>query len=191
MAVFTSNDVANQALLLVSGANTPPVTGVAPNFDKSAAGLALQKLYAPCVQTVARQFGWDFARSTVALALSGNAAPFPWAFEYLYPSNGVEVWQLAPPALADPNNPLPVNFEVANAVVATGQARVIHANLANALGVYNNAPVEAAWDSLFREAVVRALASELGMAIFGKPDVAEMYLESGAAFETLGEGRMG
>jgi len=39
--------------------------------------------------------------------------------------------------------------------------------------------------------VVRALASELAMALFGKPDVAQMYLESGAAFESIGEGRSG
>ena len=189
MATVTSNDIANQALLLATD-NSPPVSGVAPAFDNSTAGLALQKLYAPCVQTVARQFGWDFARNTIALSLSGNVAPFPWAFEYEYPQ-GVEVWEVVPPALADPNNPLPNQKAIANALVNGVQTRVIHANLAGALAVYNNAPPESAWDSLFREAVVRALASELAMALFGKPDVAEMYLESGAAFESLGETRQG
>lgn len=184
----TSNSVANSAIQLI-GDNQAAVTGFAPTFDNSAAGQALQKLYAPCVATVARQFGWDFARRTVALSLSGNTPVFPWTVEYLYPSNGVQVWQLTPETLADPNNPLPVNWEEANAQVSGVQKKVIHCNLVNALAVYNNNPTEATWDSLFREAVVRLLASELAMAIAGRPDTADALIKSGAAFETIGEGR--
>jgi hypothetical protein len=186
----TSNDIANQAIQII-GDNQPPVTGVAPNFDTSAAGIALSKLYTPCVQAVARQFGWDFTRNTVALTPSGNAAPFPWTVEYNYPSNGVEIWQLTPPNLSDPNNPLPVNWAVANTVVLGVQTRVIHANLVGALAVYNNAPAESAWDSLFREEVVRLLASELAMALAGRPDTAQSLLDSAGGFGSLNEGRMG
>lgn len=184
----SSNAVANDAILLVSG-NAPPVTGNAPTFDNSTLGQALQQIYVPVVQTVGRQFGWDFARSTVALSLTGNVSLFGWTYEYAYPSNGVEVWQLRPTAPADLNNPLPVNWSVYNALVGGNQVRVIGTNLQNALGVYNNMPSEAAWDSLFREAVVRLIASELSMAGFGKPDAADFYLNSGAAMETIGEAR--
>ena len=187
---ISSTDIANQAIQLI-GDNQPPVTGVAPNFDSSPAGQALARLYTPCIQTVARQFGWDFARNTVALTLSGNAAPFPWSYEYLYPANGVEIWQVAPPSLTDPNNPLPVNWDVSNTVVGGAQSRVIHSNLANALAVYNNAPNESTWDSLFRETVVRLLASELAMALAGKPETSQTMMQSGAAFESLGETRSG
>ena len=185
---ITSNDVANQAIALI-GDNQPLVTGQAPTFDSSVAGVALQKLYAPCVQTVARQFAWDMARKVVALTLSGNAAPFPWPFEYLYPPNGVEVWQLHPASIADPNNPLPYNWNVGNAVVSSQQQRVIWTDLANAQATYNNNPNENSWDALFRETVVRLLASELAMAVAGKPDVAQSYLESGGSFENIGEKR--
>jgi hypothetical protein len=189
MAV-TSTDIVNQALQLI-GNNQGLVTGVAPNFDNSALGIAAAKLYAPCVQTVARQFGWDFARKTVVLALSGNPSPSPaWAFEYLYPTNGVQVWQLMPAVLADPNNPLPVNWDVANDQVAGVQTKVILSNLAGALAVYNNNPTEATWDPLFREAVVRLLASEFAVAGVGRPDTAAGLLQAGAAFETLGESRL-
>ena len=184
----TSNDVANQAIELMGG-NQPPVTGYAPTFDNSTTGVALQKLYAPCVATVARQFGWDFARAQAALSLSGNAAPTGWAYEYLYPGQGVEVWQLVPPALADPNAPLPINWAVGNAQVGGDQVKVIWSNLAGALAAYNNNPTEATWDPGFREAVVRLLASELASALAGKPDLAENYLQSGAAFESIGAGR--
>jgi hypothetical protein len=185
---ITSNDIANQAIQLI-GDNQPLVTGQAPSFDSSTAGIALSKLYVPCVQTVARQFAWDMARNTIALTLSGNTPPFPWTFEYLYPTNGIEVWQVHPNNLGDVNNPLPLNWSIANAVVGGQQQRVVWSNLASAYATYNNNPNENTWDSLFREAVVRLLASELSMAVAGKPDAAQSYLESGGAFETIGEAR--
>ena len=185
----TSNDIANQALQYI-GDNQAAVSGTAPVFDSSSAGKALARIYTPCVQTVGRKFGWDFARNQVALALSGNAAPVPWAFEYLYPGNGVEIWQLVPPAPpADVNNPLPVNWQIANVQVGGVQTKVIQCNLANAVATYNNAPGEALWDALFRQAVVRTLAGALAMALEGKPDTAAAMLESGARFEQIGEGR--
>ena len=185
---LTSNIVANNALLLVSG-NMPPVQGFAPTFDASAAGAALQELYYPTVRAVARQFQYDFTRSTSALSLSGNAAPFPYSFEYLYPLGGVEVWQLLPNTFADPNNPLPVDWNVGNNLVSGVQSRVIWTNQANALVVLNNMPNENAWDDLFQEAVERLLASKLSIALFGKPDQAEALLQSGAAFEQQAEMR--
>lgn len=187
--VETSNSVANSAIQLI-GDNQPPVVGNAPTFDDSPAGVALQKLYTPCVRTVARQWGFDFARNVAALALTGNVAPMGFLFEYAYPANGVEVWQVMPtPPLADVNNPLPINWDVGNTLVASVQTKVIWTNQANALAVYNNAPSEAAWDPLFREAVVRLLASELAMAIAGRPDTAQELMQSGIAFETVAESR--
>lgn len=184
----TSTDVANQAIMLV-GNNTPPVTGVAPSFDDSAAGIALSKLYVPCVQTVGRQFEWDMARNNIALTTSGNVAPIGWLYEYLYPSNGIEVWQLLPATITDANNPLPLNWSVGNTLVTGTQTKVIWSNTQNARAIYNNNPNENTWDALFREAVVRHLASELAMAILGRPDTAQSYLQSGVAFEKIGETR--
>lgn len=184
----TSNDVANEALQLI-GDNAPTVAGQNPTWDSSTAGVALSKLYSAVVATVARQWGWDLARNTVALTLSGNTPPFPWTVEYIYPTNGIEVWQLAPASVTDANNPLPINWNVANNIVAATQTKVIQTNLAGALAIYNNNPSEQTWDALFREAVVRLLSSELSMALYGRPDSSEAYLQSGAAFESIGEGR--
>lgn len=182
----TSTDIANQALQLM-GQNEPAVTGVAPTFDDSKAGVALQSLYQPCVNTVARQFGWDFGRNVATLSTTGNTAPVGWTYEYLYPTNAVEVWQLVPTSLTDANDPVPYNWATGNALVGGIQKKVIWANLANAKVVYNNAPTEDTWDALFREAVVRLLASELAIALAGKPDTSTVLLESGSAFERLGE----
>lgn len=184
----TSNDITNQALQL-TGDNAPPVVGNAPAFDNSPYGVALQKLYASCVATVARQWGWDLARAVVALTLTGNVAPAGYAYEYAYPPNGIEVWQLMPQTLTDTNNPLPVNWNVGNAVVGGTQVKVIWTNQINAYATYNNNPNEGTWDPLFRESVVRLLASELAMAVKAKPDTSQAMLESGAAFESLGEAR--
>lgn len=182
-----SNAVANQAIQLV-GDNQNSVVGQAPNFDNSAAGQALQQWYAPTVATVARQFGWDFARHTVMLTTTGNAAPFPWTFEYNYPGT-IELWQIIPGSLADPNNPVPVTWNVGNAVVSAASQRVVWTNLASALGVYNSNPPESAWDPLFRETVVRLLGSVLAAAIAGKPETAQELLQSSGAFEAINEGR--
>src|ERR1700691_4215550 len=185
----TSQSVANEAIYLI-GDNQPLVSAGAPGFDNSTAGQALQQLYTPCVNTVAREFGWDFARNAVALTLTGNAPLNPnWSLEYLYPTNGVEVWQLIPTVLVDKNNPLPIRWTVGNNLVANVQTKVIWSNLVNALANYNNAPSEATWDPLFREAVVRLLAGELSTALFGKPDSAQMLKETSAAFEQANEGR--
>ena len=188
----TSNAVANAALQLIGNNQGTPlsVQGNAPTFDNSPAGLALQELYEPCVWTVGRQWGWDFARSTFALVPTGNTPADPsFSQEYAYPSNGIEVWQLLPNAAGDSNNPLPVNWSVGNNEVGGNQIKVIWTNLTNALCTYNNNPTEATWDPLFREAVVRLLASELAMALAGRPDTEQSFLQSGAAIESLGEGR--
>ncbi len=172
------------------GGNQPAVTGQAPDFDDSINGIALKSLYYPCVATVVRQFAWDCARQTAALSPSGNVAPYPWRYEYLYPVNAVEVLQLMPaPANDDLNNPLPINYVIANNVVGGLQQRVVQTSLANALAVFTVTPLENAWDALLREAIVRLLASELVMATGGKPDVSDVMLKSGAAFEQIGQSR--
>ena len=189
----TSTQIANQALQLMGG-NQPVVTGAWPNFvgpsaQNNAISTALNLLYGDCVAAVMRQFAWDFTRSTAVLVPSGNVAPYPFPYEYLYPANCIEVWQLSPTSEIDPNDPLPVNYVVANALVGGQQKRVIQTLLSPAQAIFNNFPVESTWDALFTMAVIRLLASELAMAIAGKPDTSESLIQSGSAFETLGEGR--
>jgi hypothetical protein len=184
----TSNDILNEAIQYI-GDNQPPVTGQAPTFDSSPAGVAGSKFYTAVVQTVARQFAWDFSRNTFPLVLSGNPATDPFLYEYLYPSNAIQIWQLKAPSLSDPNNPLPVNWQVANTLVNNVQTKVIQTNLQNAVAVMNNNPSESVWDAGFREAVVRLLSSVMAMALAGKPDAAQAYLDSAGQFEQVAEAR--
>jgi hypothetical protein len=140
------------------------------------------RLYVSCVQAVARQFEWDFARQVVALVGTGNVAPFPWAREFAYPALAVQLWQVTPVGASDSNDPLPVNFVVGNAQVGYTSTKVIWTNLAQALAVYNGLPPVAVWDAGFRAAVVRLLASEFSMAGAGKPEMAQGALESFGQF---------
>lgn len=186
----TQADIVNRATQFIGGYNDQgPVTGTAPNFDGSPIGTAAGILYAGVVQTVGRQFGYDFSRNTAALALSGNTAPFPWTIEYLYPTNGIQVRTLLPASLVDPFDPLPINYIVANALVASTPTKVIHTDQANASATFTNQPPETLWDSLFTEEVVRLLAQELALAIPGRPDTSRDLLTEAQAFGTLGEAR--
>ena len=114
-----SSDIVNEALQLI-GDDGPAVTGVWPNFDGSTNGNIAMLTYGPAVDAAMRAHNYDFARTVVALALSGNAAPLGWAYEYLYPVSAIQLWQVTPPfPLADPNDPLPTRWNVGAAIVAT------------------------------------------------------------------------
>src|ERR1041385_1722918 len=178
---LTSTDIANQALQLI-GDNETSVTGLYPNFNsysKFAAGIALNLLYGTAIQAVLRQHSWDFARAEAPLVLSGNTAPSEWLYEYLYPNNAVQVWQLKPTTLIDPNNPIPIRWVRANTVVSGNQVSVIWTNLTNAIAIFNDNPLESTWPADFQQAVIRLLASELATALAGRPDTAQMMMESG------------
>jgi hypothetical protein len=188
---LTSTDIANQALQLI-GDNETSVTGLYPNFNSSnpsTAAVSLNLLYGTAVQAVLRQHSWDFARTEAPLVLSGNVPPSQWTYEYLYPSNAVEVWQLKPSTIVDKNNPIPVRWDRANVLVGGIQTSVLWTNLQNAVAVFNDNPLEALWPADFQQAVIRLLASELATALPGRPDTSQMMIESGSSFESMAETR--
>ena len=172
---MSSNDIANQALMLV-GDNAPMVSGVAPTWDTSPAGLALAQIYVPTVQAVQREFNWDASRRWIALVATGNSPPFfaGYTGEYLYPSNGIEVWEVQERILVDLNDPLPTQFTGGNTLVNGVQTKVIWTSVPSPYVTYNNSPNESTWDAGFTEAVVRALASKLALAIAGRPETSAL-----------------
>lgn len=185
---LTPTDIVNRAIQII-GDNQAPVTGTFPSFDTSTAGVAASILYPDVVQTVAKRYGWDFSRNTVTLTLSGSAPP-NWTYQYLYPTNGLEIRQLMPPA-PDRNNPLPVSWSVANADIASVPTKVIWTNVQNAVAVITNQPPVALWDAGFVEAVVRLLASGLAMAVPGRPETSSNQMEAFGMFEQQGIARDG
>lgn len=183
-----TSDVVNEALQQMGGNNQKPVTGSAPDFDTSAAGVAAKYLYNPCVAFVARSFEWDFARFTAALQVSGNVAPDPWDFEYLYPEDAVQVWQVKPPT-TDPNDPLPTTWARGNVLVSGTQTAVLWTDIENAVAVYNNNPSPTIWDPGFRQAVVRLLASEFALGLAGRPGTSQVLLSSAGMMAEIAKAR--
>lgn len=157
--------------------------------DGSPQANAASVIYAPTVQLMLRELDPDFARVTLALGLTGFPAPVPWALEYLYPVNCVRLRQVRPPAsgtgsLVDPNDPQPILANVA--FDPSANAKVILTNQVNAYAVYTTLAItEAAWDSVFSDAVIRRLANPLAMALSGRPDFAkELLMESAQMAQT-------
>lgn len=177
----TSNTVANQALDLV-GNNSPKVSGFAPTWDSSPAGKVLQDIYDQTVAEIQRQYAWDASRRVVELVLSGNTGPYlagQYDNEYLYPGNGVEVWEVQPGVATDKNDPTPFNATIGNTLVSGVQRKVIWTDLDDAIAIYNNNPTESVWDPGFTGAVVRSLASKLALALAGRPETAAAMGQAG------------
>ncbi len=185
---YTSTSVVNEALAAI-GYDGAPVTGAAPNFDSSIPGIIAAEVYSPCVEAVARAHQWSFARTTAALSATGNAAPFPWSYEYAFPAYCVDVWQLSPSSITDRFNPTPVTWARGISVVSGVQSSVIWTNLASARAVFNGNPHESAWDSIFHQSVVNYLAHRFAIANLGKPDLMAAYLEEWGQTMQLGIGR--
>ncbi len=172
--------IVNRALYL-QGNKVAPVTGTYPDFDTSAPGEAAKWLYPEAVKTVGRMFEWDFARFTAALTPSGNTPPPPFALEYLYPTDALQVWQIRPATVVDPNYPIPTTWQRANAIVSGSQVSVIQTNVVDAIAVYNNNPLPSTWDAGFSDAVVRWLASAFAMALSGRPETQQNILNTATA----------
>ena len=151
-------------------------------------------VYQPTVELMLRELDPDFARYTFALALSAAVTPVPpWAYEYLYPDDCLRLRQVRPPAsgpgsAADPNDPQPIRANVAFDIIAAVSTKVILTEQQNALAVYTTSLVtEAAWDSVFADAVIRRLANPLAMAVSGRPDFAKEILMQSAQMAKTAE----
>ncbi len=184
-----------------------------PPADNSPAAQAAAVLYQPAVEMVLREGSWDFARRTAVLQLLKTAfvppveqwdetQPVPpWRFEYLYPSNCLYLRYLRPRPVGfeggDMLEPVPVTYTLASDNLdvlppgLTNPVKVVLTDLEDALAIYTISPPEAAWDTIFQEAVVRTLASSFAMALAGRPDFSRVKLEESFQIIGVGESRVG
>jgi hypothetical protein len=185
-------DIVNRAIVLMGGfdSNTPLTGTPETNFNGTPLGIAAAVIYGDVVQTVGKQFGWDFSRNVVTLVGTGNPPPFNFAFEYLYPTSGIQVRQIMLP-MNDPFNPIPVTWTIGNTTIAGIVTKVIWTSAAAALAVITGQPQESLWDPLFVEAVVRGIASALGMGAAGRPETAQLELERSGAILAVGKTKQG
>ena len=190
MSGTTSTAIVNRAAAQIAG--QAQVSGTFPNFTGGGnVSTYANILYAGVVNMVARQQDWECFRYVVALTPSGNAPLYPWTFEYLYPADCLRVRQVTP-ATWNQNDPQPVQWSVEEHPISGVATKVIGCNTAAASLVYTTSypnVTEAQWDPLFQEAVVRTLASELSMAIAGRPDFSRVILEQAGQIVGAGAGK--
>jgi hypothetical protein len=181
---ITSNDVANRALAQIG--NQLSVSGQWPSFtgSGSAAG-ACNTLYQSVWWMLLREQDYEFARAVAALTVTGQTPIAPWNFAYLYPSDCLKVRQVTPESQSA-NDPQPVYWTVETQVLSGVPTRTIQCSEQNAQLVYTTSAVtESEWDSSFTEVVVRTLASELAIALGGRPDLSRAKLgEAGSIMES-------
>jgi hypothetical protein len=190
----TSTDIVNRSLQQIAAQAT--VTGFNPTFDGSAAGNAAGILYTPVVKTLLRSQDWEFARREwIGTTVPPSLPPIiqPWQFIYLYPADCERLLQVFP-AAPSAFDPQPVRWSVAEIVVTAGlgtaPAKAILTNQAAAALTYtSNSILEDQWDSIFAESVVRLLASELAMALGGRPDFSEKMLATAGQLASSGAGK--
>ncbi len=186
-------DIVNRAIVLMGGFDdNQPLTGTpATNFNGTPLGKAAAVIYGDVVQTTAKEWGWDFQRNLATLALTGNPGQFDFQFEYAYPTNGIEVLNVLPPAGTDRNNPIPPTWVIGNSVVSGVVTKTIWCDTVNAEAAISGQPPVSVWDAAFVEAVVRGVASALGMGAAGRPETGQLELERAGAAVMMGKGRAG
>lgn len=183
-----SSNVVNEALQLI-GFDGNAVTGSAPTFDTSTAGQSAALFYNDSIAAVTRLHQWDFARTTAPLVLSGNPAPFPWSYEFIYPEDCVQLWQVTPQTIADVNNPAPSDWVRGVNIIGSIQQSVIWTNVSLAQAIYAGSPTPASWDPVFRANVILYLASRFAVSLLGKPDLAQSLFEQVGTMTQIGSTR--
>jgi hypothetical protein len=186
----TQASIVNRAAAEIAAEAT--VTGEWPNFSGGGnVSTYANILYPGVVSLVAREQDYECLKFVASLVPSGLVPLPPWQFEYLYPADCVRIRQITPPTW-NANDPQPVEWSVEEHPNAGTLQKVIGCNIANAMAVYTTAVTnvsEAQWDALLQEAVVRTLASELAMAIAGRPDFSRVTLEQAGQLVAGGAGR--
>lgn len=174
----TSADIVNRALAEIGQQQT--VTGTLPTFDGSSTGIAAGQLYQAAVNMLLRNEDYEFSKAYVVLTQTAATPVPPWAYQFFYPSDCLRVRQVCPRTW-DALDPQAVTWDVQTVVILSVPTRVILSNEGNAGLFYTTSNVtENEWDPMFAEAAVRYIASEMVIAIGGRPDLSEKKLaESG------------
>jgi hypothetical protein len=184
----TPASIVNQALAQIAAQAT--VTGNNPTFDGSAAGNAAGELYTSCVNLLLRQQDYEFSRVQASMVQAGIAPNYPWQYIYLYPPDCLKIRQVIPEPW-NQNDPQPVRWSVETVVISSTKTTAILSNAppAQAVLVYTSSIVtESQFDPVFQETLVRLLASELVMALGGRPDFSDKKLMESGNLVTIGSG---
>ncbi len=182
----TATEICNRAIAECIGQYT--LSGTNPAFDASTAAKACGLLYDPAWQMLLRDQDTEFSRLTANLT-PGGTPTYPWSNAYLYPPDCLKIRSVAPAAWTA-SDPQPIRWSEQNQIILTVPTRIILTNIPAAVLIYTTSNVTPdVWDFSFQEAVVRFLASQLALAIAGRPDLSRTLLGQAGSILQSGEAK--
>lgn len=146
-------------------------------FEGTRASKVALDTYAETRDEVLRMRDWGFANRSMTLSVLKSAPangyssgtpwstaypPIPYLFEYTYPADAIRILYIYSGQMALPNNdPLPVQYKIANDPAESPPARVILTNQANAVAVYTGQITDmTTWEPLFVDTLTQTLAKK-------------------------------
>lgn len=144
-------------------------------------------IYDPMRRATLRAAHWSFAREQVSLSLLGQSSdgssPFPFLYKYAYPSQGLALRYLIPPAPDGGTWTVPLapdrncRFLIMNEKFEGVRRKIIVSNLASAIAVLTGDVTETnIFDSLYEDALVCALAAKLVIPLSGNIGMKQTYM---------------
>lgn len=160
-------------------------------YEGSFASKICLDVYGQTRDALLRLTDWDFSEQIAAGVISGTA-PFPWSFQYAYPANCLRVRGIfGLNYVADPNDPLPVNWQTGNATIASVPVQVIWADFASATIVFTAQVTNPlTWEPLFVEALIDNLAQRVALGLSG-PDAVKLEMQEAKEADAAGDARDG
>lgn len=130
-------------------------------YDGTKQARALLEIYGQTRDALLRETVWGFAERIALGVVATNPPPSIWSAAYAYPSDCLQLRNLYDAAyVADPNDPLPNNWTIAND--PTSGQKVIWANITDATLVYTGQIIDVTiMEPLFVESLVSALARRM------------------------------
>lgn len=196
-ATDTPVTLSNRALSeLATRSTITAIDGTDPSYE----ALQAQLWYNTCRLQLLRTAHWGFARTQLSLTQTGdlypdNTSPYPWGYQYVYPSDCVKMRYIIAPPIIPPGNISPPNvsdvslntwwwrpsrknrFVIQDVVDANGKgSKQLVSNVYAAIGVYTRDEQNPAlYDELFIQALTTYMAYRMAPSINGNIQIrAEM-----------------
>lgn len=146
--------------------------------DGSAEAQYINLLYGPIRDFLLVDGDYDFALTHVGLVAITTPPPFPWAVAYEYPvgAEALRIRQLIPENY-DPLDPRPVEWNITG-----GTGHFIYASRPIVRALITFRATEDLWDAMFRQSMVRMLASALAFALENRIEASKVKLDEALGF---------
>jgi hypothetical protein len=204
MALSSPEDICNLALREIGWPR--PIGSI---FEGSPAARAALDVYSETRDEVIRTGIWPFARRDAVLTLLKGPPPPggynvvqpwssfyplpPYAYEYGYPSDALEITAIIrPPGLLPDLDPKPANFTVANDQVTIGgvatPTRVVLTNVGGAIAIYKGRVTNPlSWPPDFIGTLAAALKPKIALGLARNLDLLKIAMPEAAVTGAVAE----